>query len=113
MTTQGGICNRRIYRARPGGPIYIDDGGARFLLEELRGGLQRLAKASRRALSGSPQRRDAHDGDNRTLQTCATPLKCCPSPLCQDRVMALVAGAAVGAISQWFPGCGTSCRLDK
>jgi hypothetical protein len=93
--------------------VYIDDGGARFLLEKWRGSPPRLAKASSRALSTLPDRVDARDSDKRALQTCGTSVKCCQGSLCQDWLMGFVAGAAVGAVSQWLPGCDTRCRLDE
>jgi hypothetical protein len=92
--------------------VYIDDGGARFFLEKLRGSLQHLGKISQGGFSRLLARHDAYDGNKRTLQNCGQSPKCCQGSVCQDMLIALTAGAAVGAVSQCLPGCDTSCRLD-
>ena len=89
--------------------VQFDQNVARLFLSTPRAGFQHLATVFRGFYSKFWSRDDRREGKQLSLQDCETSMRGCQGSACQD---ILTAQAAVGLVSQWFPGCDTNYRLE-
>ena len=92
--------------------VHINEDIDRLSVRTSHAGFQHLAIVFRGFYSKLLERDGTREGKQRSLQDRETSLRCCQGSACQDMMNVLTAGAAVGLVSQWFPGCNTKCRLE-
>jgi hypothetical protein len=93
--------------------VHINEDVARLFRKTSHASFQHLAIVFRGFYLKLLNRDDTRENKQRSSQNCETSLRCCQGSACQDLSNVLTAGAAVGLVSQWLPGCDTNCRLVK